>query len=110
MLSFFEKWTQPFPDDEPSQPPRGLIAFCRHYTKGFGLPLIVMSLLTALLAILEVILFDFMGKLVDWLSTKTPETFIQQEGMSLVYMSLMLLVALPIVVFIHSCVVHQTLM
>lgn len=110
MLGIFEKWTQPFPDEEPGQPPTGIIAFCRHYTKGFGLPLMVMSGLTALLAILEVILFDFMGKLVDWLSTKTPETFLQQEGMSLVYMSLMLLLALPIVVFVHSCVVHQTLM
>ena len=54
MLGFFERLTKPFPDDEPTQPPQGLFAFCLHYSKGMVLPLILMSIATALLAALEV--------------------------------------------------------
>lgn len=110
MLSILEKWVKPFPVTEPSQPPEGLLAFCLHYSQGMGVPLLVMSFLTAALAILEVSLFGFMGQLVDWLSTKTPETLLVDEGGKLLGMSLLLLVGLPVLVFLHSSVVHQTLM
>ncbi|HBK7909931.1 TPA: hypothetical protein ACGCW7_003885 [Vibrio cholerae O1] len=66
MLGFFERLTNPFPDKEPTQPPQGLFAFCLHYSQGMVLPLILMSIATALLAALEVSLFGYMGQLVDW--------------------------------------------
>ena len=52
MLSFFERLTRPFPPEPPKQPPRGLWAFCRHYTRGMEKPLLVMSLLTTLVAVI----------------------------------------------------------
>ncbi len=61
MLGFFERLTNPFPDKEPTQPPQGLFAFCLHYSQGMVLPLILMSIATALLAALEVSLFGYMG-------------------------------------------------
>ena len=67
MLSFFERIIKPFPAVEPTQPPKGIFAFCRHYTQGMEASLILMSISTALLAMLEVSLFSFMGQLVDWL-------------------------------------------
>jgi len=54
MLSFFEKLIQPFPQDDPRQPPSSLYQFCRHYTRGMGWPLLAMACLTACLAVLEV--------------------------------------------------------
>ncbi len=110
MLSILEKWTKAFPVNEPDQPPQGLIAFCCYYSKGMGRPLITMSVLTTILAVLEVSLFSFMGQLVDWLSTKTPETLLSEEGEMLFLMGLLLLVVMPVVVFLHSSVVHQSLM
>ncbi|TBR45115.1 ABC transporter ATP-binding protein [Marinomonas agarivorans] len=110
MLSILEKWVKPFPVDEPNQPPEGLFSFCLHYSRGMITPLLIMSFLTASLAILEVSLFGFMGQLVDWLSTKTPDTLLVEEGGKLLGMALLLLVALPVLVFLHSSVVHQTLM
>lgn len=65
MFKFFERLTTAFPEQEPNQPPKGLYAFCRHYTKGFEVPLIGMSLLSAVIAMIEVSLFGFMGQLVD---------------------------------------------
>ncbi|MFT2097649.1 ABC transporter ATP-binding protein [Marinomonas sp. 2405UD66-6] len=110
MLRFFEKWVQAYPEVEAVQAPKTLFAFCRYYSKGVEIPLILMSLLTATMAILEVTLFSFMGKLVDWLVNKDPDTFFAEEGMHLLLMSLMVLVVMPIVTFLHSAIIHQTLL
>lgn len=110
MLQFFEKLTNPFPEAEPTQPPKGIYAFCRHYSKGMEIPLLVMALLTALLAMLEVSLFGFMGQLVDWLVQKDPATLWQTEQDTLIRMGLLTAVGMPILVLIHSAVLHQTLL
>ncbi|MBA6222759.1 ABC transporter ATP-binding protein [Colwellia sp. MB02u-18] len=110
MFKFFESLTQALPEEEPTQPPNTLYAFCRHYTRGFGLPLIIMSVLTAVLAILEVSLFGFMGQLVDLLVTKDPQTLWQDEGTRFITMSVMVLVVIPVIVWLHSSIVHQTLL
>ncbi|PKH99131.1 multidrug ABC transporter ATP-binding protein, partial [Shewanella sp. 11B5] len=98
------------PQEEPTQPPNTLYAFCRHYTRGFGLPLIIMSVLTAIMAMLEVSLFGFMGQLVDWLVTKNPQTLWQDESTTLITMSVIVLVVIPLVVWLHASIVHQTLL
>ncbi|MGL4899967.1 MAG: ABC transporter ATP-binding protein, partial [Shewanella sp.] len=85
-------------------------AFCRHYTKGYERPLILMSVLTAMIAMLEVSLFGFMGKLVDWLVKKSPETLFQDEGTTLVVMALMVLIVMPLLVLFHALIMHQTLL
>lgn len=110
MFAFFERLVQPFPPEEPQQPPKGLIAFCRHYTKGYERYLILMAILTAAIAMAEVTLFSFMGNLVDWLVQQSPETLIQQEGRTLLYMAIMVLVVIPALVLLHSLLVHQTLL
>lgn len=110
MLSFFEKRINPFPPEHPEQPPQGLYAFCRHYTRGLEGSLLAMSCLTAMLAILEVTLFSFMGDLVDWLSTQSPETLFATEGMKLLIMSLVVLVAMPVVVLLHALITYQSLL
>lgn len=110
MLGFFERLTRPFPEHEPSQPPTGLLAFCRHYTKGMEWPLLIMSISSAFLAILEVSLFSFMGQLVDWLVMKNPDTFFSEERATLIWMGLVTIVLLPILTLFHSALVHQTLL
>uniref|UniRef100_UPI0035C7BDB6 ABC transporter ATP-binding protein n=2 Tax=Pseudoalteromonas TaxID=53246 RepID=UPI0035C7BDB6 len=64
----------------------------------------------ALLAILEVSLFSYMGQLVDWLSTHTPQTLFVEQKTELIKMAVMLLVVLPIVVFFHAAILHQALL
>ncbi|MBU2280515.1 MAG: ABC transporter ATP-binding protein/permease [Gammaproteobacteria bacterium] len=110
MLRFFEKLTNPFPAAEPQQPPRGLLAFCLHYSKGMGWPLVVMATLTALIAMLEVSLFGFMGQLVDWLIEKDPQTLWQSEGNTLLTMGLLTAVGIPALVLLHAAVIHQTIL
>ena len=102
--------TKAFPEDQPTQPPSTLFAFCRHYTKGMELSLLLMSISAAMLAILEVSLFSYMGQLVDWLTAYTPETLFVEQKSELIKMAVMLLLVLPVVVFFHSAILHQALL
>ncbi|MBU2879549.1 MULTISPECIES: ABC transporter ATP-binding protein [Aliiglaciecola] len=110
MFSFFERLTKPFPVEHPTKPPQTLVAFCRHYTKGMWPVIFTVSILAASVAALEVSLFSYVGQLVDWLSERDPETFIQQESGSLIWMGTVILVILPCLVILQSLLTHQTLL
>ena len=110
MLSFFERIIKPFPAVEPTQPPKGIFAFCRHYTQGMEASLILMSITTAILAMLEVSLFSFMGQLVDWLVQNEPEALFSTERATLIKMAVVTVVLLPALSFLHAAIVHQTLL
>ncbi len=110
MFSFFERLIDPFPDQIPAQPPTGLFAFCRYFTRGLEPWLLLMALLTALTAISEALLFGILGKVVDWLATSNPETFVADSWITIVAMSVFILFLIPLLTTLHSLVVHQTLM
>ncbi|WP_440056025.1 ABC transporter ATP-binding protein [Pseudoalteromonas sp. T1lg65] len=110
MYKIFERFTEPFPNKEAVQPPKTLFSFCRFYTKGMEVPLVIMSFCSALLAVLEVTLFSFMGTLVDWLSTHTPEQLFTQKRSELIKMSVITLIVLPLLVVLRSSLLHQSLL
>ncbi|OEE30763.1 multidrug ABC transporter ATP-binding protein [Vibrio genomosp. F10 str. ZF-129] len=110
MFKKFESFTKPFPNEEPKQPPKGIFAFCRYYTRGFEVPLIIMSIMSTIVAIVEVSLFGAMGQLVDWLSTSNPETFWQDNSSVLIGYGILLLVIMPVLAVAYSLLIHQTLL
>lgn len=110
MFAFFERIIAPFPPQEPEQPPSTLFAFCRHYTRGMGATLLLMSLTTTAMAIFEVQLFGFLGQLVDWLIAKDPETLWRDERATLIGWSVMLLLVMPLVVLLNRMLIHQALL
>ena len=110
MFSYFERLIDPFPPEHPTQPPRGLYAFCRHYTRGLEPYLLLMSVLTAITAVGEALLYGILGQVVDWLAAKNPATFFEQEWPLLLGMSVFVLVLMPLAVTLQSLLVHQTLL
>ncbi|UGY09434.1 ABC transporter ATP-binding protein [Phyllobacterium pellucidum] len=110
MFRWFEERLEPFPPAEPSEPPRSLVAFCLHYTRGVWPFIAVMAVCTALIAVLEVSMFAFMGNIVDWLSNHSRETFLSEEGWKLALIAGVILVVMPGIVLIDSLVIHQTLL
>ncbi|HCA25907.1 MAG TPA: multidrug ABC transporter ATP-binding protein [Pseudomonas sp.] len=110
MFRWFENRLDPFPLEELSEPPRKLLPFCLHFTKGAWPYIIIASILMAGIAMTEVWLFGFLGNIVDWLSAQTRETFLQTEGWKLAGMAFIVLVALPALIFVNSLNTHQTLM
>jgi ATP-binding cassette subfamily B multidrug efflux pump len=110
MLGWFEKRLDPYPSEVPSVPPKGLFAFCWHYTKPAAPWLLIMSFCTILIAIGEVALFGFLGDIVDWLSHADRATFLETEQTKLLMMGLIVLIGLPLVVAIDSLIMHQVLL
>ncbi|MEF1279726.1 ABC transporter ATP-binding protein [Vibrio fortis] len=110
MFKKFEGFTEAFPKDEPIQPPSGILAFCRHYTRGFEKPLLLLGLMSMTIAIIEVALFGYMGQLVDWLSTSNKETFLADNQSTLIGLGVLLLVIMPVMIAIYSLLLHQTLL
>ncbi|MFB0912594.1 MAG: ABC transporter ATP-binding protein, partial [Glaciecola sp.] len=110
MMSFFENLTKAFPESPPEQPPKDFIAFCRYYSAGMWKVLISVSVIGAVVAILEVSLFGYMGQLVDWFATRDKATFISEEMNSLIWMGLVVMVFLPVLVILQSALTHQSLL
>ena len=109
MFAWFEKRLNPFPPEEPVEPPRTLVAFCLHYTRGAWPWLVPSAILTALIAATEVWMFSFLGNIVDWLSAANRDTFLADEGWRLAGMAAVVLVALPLMVWGQSLLNMQTL-
>ncbi len=109
MFTWFENLIEPFPVEEPEQPPKTLLAFCWHYSKGIWPALLAVSLLVTIIAILEVMLFGFLGNIVEWLSTADRATFLEKETGTLIFMTVTMLVVLPFFAIIWSMLAHQTI-
>lgn len=110
MFSFFEKLIQPFPPEHPRQPPKKLFAFCYHYTKGAEIHLALMAILAGATAVLEVSLFKFLGTMVDLLPTVQTDELFSGSSRNVLLKGACILFAIPIVVFFHATIVHQTLL
>lgn len=108
LFDWFENRIDPYPSEDPTRPPKTLYAFCRHYTKGMEVWLILLAATSALIAMTEVLLFSFMGNIVDWLSQSDPKTFIQNEWPSLLVMGLVVVIARPLMSAFGSLLLHQT--
>ncbi|MEW9804600.1 ABC transporter ATP-binding protein [Mesorhizobium sp. ZMM04-5] len=110
MFRWFENRLDPFPAMEPVEPPKTLVAFCIHYTRGTWPYIAAAGLLISAIAIAEVWMFGFLGSIVDWLSAQNRETFLQTEFWKLAGMALVVVVVLPGMALLQSLFHQQTLM
>jgi len=109
MFRFFETLVDPFPAAPPLQPPRGLFRFLLYYSRPLLPYLALMSVLTAVISVAEVVFVGFMGRLVDRLGTSAPASFFADHGMELALMGLLVVVVYPLLVLVQSLVTHQTI-
>jgi ATP-binding cassette subfamily B multidrug efflux pump len=109
MFRFFEKRIDPYPAGEPATPPRKLFAFLLHYSRPLLPWLLLMSVLTGAISALEILFFDFMGDLVDWLGSADRASFLSTHGSTLLWMGTLVVVVYPLLVLVQSLVIHQTI-
>ena len=110
MFAWFERRIDPYPAQLPGTPPATLWRFVLHFSRG-ALPwLCLLALGSALIAGIEVLLFGFLGELVNRLSDTPREVFWSQEGPRLLLMAAILLVVMPVLNAVASMILHQSLM
>ncbi len=110
MLRWFENRLDPYPKGEPVEPPKGLVEFCLHYSHGAKRWLALMAVAAAAVAIGEIVIFGFIGDVVNWLAGANPETFLQTDGWKLWLMGAMVVFVLPAIALISTLTMHQTLL
>ena len=110
MFRWFENRLNPFPPATGEQPPTGLVAFCRYFTRGAWPYIFATGCLMTLIALTEVWLFSFIGNIVDWLSVQSRETFVAEQKWWLIGMAAIVLLGLPLLVVLHSLVTYQSLL
>lgn len=110
MFGFFERKLDPFPETRHGQPPKGLVPFVLHYVRDAKPWLIAMTILSALIAVGEVLLFGFMGLLVDWLANTDRAGFLAAHGFELALMALATFLILPIAHVLWGLIVHQVML
>jgi ATP-binding cassette subfamily B multidrug efflux pump len=109
FFAWLERTVDSFPKVPADRPPSRLLGFIWFYTKPF-LPLLIASVvLSAAVALIEVYLFAFLGKLVDLLNDANRETFWLDHGRQLMVMGGVVLLLLPILNFISEAIQHQGL-
>ena len=91
IFTYFENRINPYPDDNPTTPTKGLFPFIWSCLKGMRKWVLILAIFSAGNGILEAVLFQFMGKIVDWLDKSTPQTLLSQHGWAMFSMILVLL-------------------
>ncbi|MEM0985996.1 MAG: ABC transporter ATP-binding protein [Pseudomonadota bacterium] len=110
MFRLFESFIDPFPETRQGQPPTTLWAFAWHYMWDARWAVITLSVLSAAVAVGEVMLFGFLGQIVDWLAASNPETFFRDEGQRLLVIAVAVGIGLPLLNLVSGLLMHQTLL
>ena len=108
IFSWFESRIDPYPEAAPKTPEKGLWRFVWSNIEGLRKWIAVLAVFTAGIGIMEALLFQFMGKVVDWLGKYTPATLFDEKGWALTAMAGMM-VFFALWTFLASNVRLQTL-
>ena len=108
IFSWFESRVETYPESAPLTPEKGLLPFVWSGTEGVRKWILILGTMTAGIGIMEALLFQFMGKVVDWLGKYTPATLFVEKGWALAAMAAMMLFSIGWI-FIASNVRLQTL-
>ena len=108
IFSWFESRVETYPESAPLTPEKGLLPFVWSGTEGVRKWILILGMMTAGIGIMEALLFQFMGKVVDWLGKYTPTTLFAEKGWALAAMAAMMLFSIGWI-FIASNVRLQTL-
>ena len=110
LFSFFESRIDPYPAAPPTRPPASLWGFVRHQSRGVFPWLLAMAVISALIAIVEIVLFGYLGTLVNRMADLGPAGFLAAEAGNLWLMGALLLLGLPLLSLAGSLVMYQALM
>jgi ATP-binding cassette subfamily B multidrug efflux pump len=108
VFSAFEKLVHPYPDAEPTPPPRAFLPFLWACTRGLRPYLIGMTVLTALIGAFEALLYSMLGHVVDWLGrVDTSRLWADARGELLLLAAILL--ASPLAVALQTMIKRQAM-
>ena len=111
MFRFFENLVDPYVSyEEQDSPPRRLLPFLMDYARPFRGVFALTALFTTLVAMIEVGLIWYVGRLVDLLGSGSPADVLRTHGAELVLAALAVLVLRPVLSGIDVALLHNTIL
>ncbi|MBB3805870.1 ATP-binding cassette subfamily B multidrug efflux pump [Xanthomonas arboricola] len=109
MFRWFESLIDIFPPIEREMPPRRVWRFYLHYLRPLW-PILLATLIAGLLlALVEVAMFDFLGRIVDMLNERPGPDFFRRHASELAWMAGITLIARPFFTGLHNLLVNQAI-
>jgi len=110
MLRWIEQRISPFRRASIDQPPENLAGFFWHYCRQIWGTLVVVVLVGSMAALIEVALFTFVGRIVDFArAAETPGAFFDEHGATLLIMAAFAILLRPVTFFAHMTLINQSL-
>ncbi len=111
IYRWFEARIPAFPEDPPVQPPANLAAFFWHYLSPVWWAFGLLTAVTLALAVLEVSVLAFIGRVVDMMKEATsPGTFFQDHAFALTMMAALTMIVRPLLSLAADLLKHQMIM
>jgi ATP-binding cassette, subfamily B, multidrug efflux pump len=108
MFRWFESLIDPYKNVSIQQPPDQLFGFYLHFARQIWPLLLLVVVVGFLGSFIEVVLFAFLGQLVDMAkNASSPGDFFSQHGRTLLMMTIVTLIVRPVFYTAHSIVVRQ---
>jgi len=109
MFRWFESLIPVFPPIDGRMPPRTVVPFYLHYLRPVWPVLLATLVAGLLLALVEVAMFDFLGRIVDMVAEQPGADFFQRHADTLGWMLFITVIARPILVGLHNLLVNQAI-
>jgi ATP-binding cassette subfamily B multidrug efflux pump len=109
MFKFFEKLLPPVAVQDQSEPPAGLVAFYWHFAKQAKILFFGLFAVGFVVALLDVTIPVFIGRVVDLVSHNNPQDLIAAYWPQLLGMAAVLLIARPIAFVSQHLIMNQAI-
>ncbi|ENZ78162.1 MULTISPECIES: ABC transporter ATP-binding protein [Ralstonia] len=109
LLRRLEKLIDPFRPLPDTQPPANVWRFYAHFLREVRGVFALLLLVGLLGALIEVALFDFLGRIVDMIQATPGAEFFGRHRSELLWMAFVALIARPVIFGLHDVLVHQVI-
>jgi ATP-binding cassette, subfamily B, multidrug efflux pump len=111
LFRFFENLVDPYtPYQETDTPPQRLWPFLRDYAQPFRLVFVAATAAKVLVALMEVALIWYVGRLIDLLAQGAPGDVLTRHGVELALAALFVLVARPAIAACDTLLLHNAVL
>ncbi|CAJ0697925.1 ABC transporter ATP-binding protein [Ralstonia holmesii] len=109
LLRRLEKLIDPFRPLPDTQPPANVWRFYAYFLREVRGVFAFLLLVGLLGALIEVALFDFLGRIVDMIQATPGSAFFGRHRNELLWMAFVALIARPVIFGLHDVLVHQVI-
>ena len=109
LTKYFSTLLDPKGPDDISRPPSTVFAFLCYYLTPIKSVIFATLLFSGIATVTELMLYLYLGNLVDWMTVGNPATFFQEHGTELIWMLVVVAIIRPIALLIARALISFAL-